>query len=338
LQSAIFNMGTLMRSIPSTMVNSAGVIPLASQTTRLNANLLNTAYAVAWLGQKLPPFITANLALLPFRPRSEPTKISESTETWSTTAKTYSTTLDCAPADVEYTPLGYKFDNGRGCSVPQVAIMGAGDATVLYIGYCNDPNSDWFLENKNCTVEHSNNFLAIWASGLSRTEPGKYNNLTALFCQPTYQVQGARVTVNSSSGMVANVDPGSLNGTVSSVGEVFNLTHFEFLLGVGVQPTSLRSNYPDTAIVEQYPQLARHNLTWPVSNMVGFAVGLTQHYQLSISDLSTPDSLHQAFEKVHKLLFAVAFNTQIQDSSSTELDDLHPGFIQESLGVSSWSE
>jgi hypothetical protein len=61
--------------------------------------------------------------------------------------------------------------------------------------------------------------------------------------------------------MVANVDPGSLNGTVSSVGEVFNLTHFEFLLGVGVQPTSLRSNYPDTAVVEQYPQLARYNLT-----------------------------------------------------------------------------
>jgi hypothetical protein len=67
--------------------------------------------------------------------------------------------------------------------------------------------------------------------------------------------------------------------------------------------------------------------------LVGFAVGLTQHYRLSISDLSTPDSLHQAFEKTHKLLFAVACNTLIQNSSSTELDDLRPGFIQESLGA-----
>jgi hypothetical protein len=70
LQSSIFNTGTITRSLSTDMATSAILSPISSQQTDLNANFLNLAYSIAWLGQSVPPFTSADVASLPFQPIS----------------------------------------------------------------------------------------------------------------------------------------------------------------------------------------------------------------------------------------------------------------------------
>jgi hypothetical protein len=202
LQSAIFNTGNLTRSIPTTVGTSHELVSFNEQKDRLNANFLNVAYGVSWLSQKLPSFTTMNYALLPFSPTSEPS-IKSDTLTMSTEAKIYSTSLDCSPAKMRDSGPYTNFDNGRGCSV-DLSFFGSGRYTLLYIGYYSDPHVDWFLANPNCTSEHSDNFLAIWASTDYLSDKGKNNNMTALFCQPKYHVEESLITANVSDGAIVS--------------------------------------------------------------------------------------------------------------------------------------
>lgn len=56
-------------------------------------------------------------------------------------------------------------------------------------------------------------------------------------------------------------------------------------------------------------------MLWPVSNAVGFAVGLSG---LPTEQLSDPSTLHQVFERAHKLLFSAAFSTLLTPSNDTQ--------------------
>ena len=324
LQSAIFNTGTVTRLLPTALV------PLESQSARLNVNFLNTAYGISWLGQQLPRFTTADFALLPFQPVVKSSKGSPA-ESWSTSAEIYSTSLNCTPADVKIEPKGYTFSNGRGCSVSQMVLATTTFNTqymVSYIGYHSNAVLDWSLQNPNCSLEHSNNFLAVWASRDSLVQPGIYSNLTALFCRPSYRIQEVLVKVNASDGMVATTDLAAPKESGKNVSNLFNTTHFEYILGVGMQPDQERGDFPDTALLEQFPQLLDYNLTWPVSNMVGF--GIAQN-TTSVAGLADPASLHDAFERAHKLLFAVAFSTLTSAQASIGLQDVKPGMRQDNV-------
>ncbi|KAH7310374.1 hypothetical protein BKA65DRAFT_413820 [Rhexocercosporidium sp. MPI-PUGE-AT-0058] len=336
LQSAIFNTGTVTRLVPTEMATSASLAALASQATRLNVNFLNSAYGILWLGQKLPPFTTSDFALLPFQPvssASAPISTASPAESWSTNAEIYSTSLNCTPAEVAIEPKGYTFSNGRGCSVSQMVLASAAFDTqymVAYIGYHNNAVLDWSLQNPNCSSEHSNNFLALWASRDSMILPGIYRNLTALFCRPSYLIQDMYVKFNSTDGMVATTNLYPPKDSQASLHNVFNTTHFEYLLGVGMQPEQERGNFPDTALLEQFPQLLDYNLTWPVSNMVGF--GIAQN-ATPVAGLADPARLHDAFERAHKLLFAVAFSTLTSARNLTALENVRPGIRQDTVGA-----
>jgi hypothetical protein len=328
LQSAIFNTGLTTRSLKAVMGTSSILMPLELQPSSLSANFLNTAYGISWLGQRLPPFTTYEVAFPPFQPNQHSGPFLPS-ETWSTTADAYSTSLNCTPANVVIDPLGYTLSNDRGCSISGVALADTLDEAnymILYVGYYDDPHSDWALQNPNCTAEFSNNFLALWASNSSRISTGIYRNLTALFCEPSYHVQEMSVKINAINGSVSSHEPISLDVGAGPLKNVFNISNFEYMLGVGAQQVQQRTNYPDTEVLEQYPQLASYDLTWPVSNMVGFAVALNS---LPIADLASPDALHNAFEKAHQLLFAVAFNTLLISQNSTNLLDLRDGIRED---------
>jgi len=211
---------------------------------------------------------------------------------------------------------------------------GAADYLVIYVGYYDNPHSDWALANPNCTAGHSSNFLALWASMASSIpdRPSYYSNLTAVFCQPTYHTTQSRVTVNASDGAVLNVIPTGLVSQAGGVGSVFNTSNFEYLIGTGIQSEDARSNYPDTILLEQYPQLTRYNLAWPVSNMVGFAVSLNPS---TVADLSSTANLQRAFEKAHQLLFAVAVSTLTTSVglNSTALKNVRTGLRRDTLGA-----
>jgi hypothetical protein len=59
-------------------------------------------------------------------------------------------------------------------------------------------------------------------------------------------------------------------------------------LATGVNPTDQQTDLPNREVLDQFTQLTNYNLSWPVSNMVGFAVALNQ---LSLEELAAPSAL-----------------------------------------------
>ncbi|RDW62552.1 hypothetical protein BP5796_10854 [Coleophoma crateriformis] len=315
LQSAIFNTGTVTRTIETTMADTGRLLSLEAQTSGLNANFLNTGYGISWLNQTLPSFTTANSAMLPFSPAND-SGPSSSSEVWTTTTDVYSTNLTCWPAIVtQQTPYpGYTFDNGKGCILSDVVLAsttGTDRYMLNYIGYYNNPVLDWALQNPNCTLEFSNNFLALFATAASRVKSGVYSNLTAIFCEPSYYYMSSSVQVNASSLAVESVRNNDPPLPMSS--SLFNTSNFEYIIGTGVPSTDDRSNYPDTSILEQYPRVQDLNVAWPFSQMSGFALALNP---MTTDDLASPVVLQSAFERAHKLLFATAFSTLVTSANS----------------------
>ncbi|KAH6694947.1 hypothetical protein BKA61DRAFT_531721 [Leptodontidium sp. MPI-SDFR-AT-0119] len=337
LQSAIFNTGTVTRLRVVDMATNATLRPLVQQSTALNANFMNLAYGIAWLGQVLPPFTTPEYAIMPFQPNQIPSG-SSATERWSTTVDSFNTNLTCFPAEVvQEKSFSYTFSNGKGCTVPNIALadtQGVADYMMTYIGYFSNPQSDWALQNPNCSTEFSNTFLAVWASAASRFDHGVYHNITAIFCETSYVSQEMHVSVNASNQAIVFGNPTRSNTTALAVEKFFNTTNFEYLLGTGVSASDQRANLPDTAVLQQYSRIKEYGLIWPVSNMVGFAVALNN---VSIESLFDPVALQSAFQRAHQVLFISAFSVLTAPMSSSTLpissQSQRNGTIESSLGA-----
>ncbi|KAK0130121.1 hypothetical protein ONS96_000649 [Cadophora gregata f. sp. sojae] len=335
LQSAIFNTGVVTRSKHIDMGTTATLVSLDRQAHVLNANFLNVAYAISWLGQKLPGFTTANYTVLPFGPTTLVQR-SLPSETWTAARDAFGTSISCSPAIVEVEKLGYTFRNGKGCSVSQINLPVShdfGSHMINYIGYFSNPHVDWSLQNPNCTAEFSNNFLALYASGKSHVQGGIYSNITALFCETSYSSHSVTVTVNASDNTIVHqklaYQSRSSSGAQSIQG-ILNTTAFEYVLATGVNPTNQKVNLPDRAVLEQYPRLMKYNLTWPVSNMVGFAVALNPS---RVDDLAESTALKVAFERAHQLLFTTAFNSLLEPVTETNSSDSVAGLLEDSPGA-----
>ena len=308
-------------------------MPLQTHQNILNSNFLNTAYGVSALGQKLPPFTTSDFALLPFKPSTDG-QLRSDTQTWSAVTKIYSTSLECEPAVISQGRGETRvFDNGRGCNNQfAFSLLERDSFLIQYIGYFNDAVVGRSLDNPNCTKEHEDNFLAICApKPVNQTTDVDYENMTALFCRPRYHVQEAIVTVNASDGRVDSHKPTGPIIQLPTRNNIFNTTHFEYVVGAGVPPLRQRANRADTFRLEPYPSVAKYNLSWPLTNAVGFGVFL---HNGTIEDLKNPKMLSKTFENVHKLLFAIAFNTLIQPSDPIGTTDIpQAGTIMDTLGA-----
>ncbi|KAE8446044.1 hypothetical protein EG329_012552 [Mollisiaceae sp. DMI_Dod_QoI] len=332
LQSAIFNTGTVSRNLTANMITNASLSPFTQQSTALNANFMNMAYAISWLDQRLPPYTARDLALFPFQPTEDAVNFLP-TESWSTTADVFYTNLTCSPAEVQLQGLSYTFSNGKGCTVPDIALtdtQGIANYMVNYIGYFDNAQVDWSLQNPNCSAAFSNNFLALWAPASSRVGNGVYSNLTALFCEPTYASQQMFVTVNASTGAVHQAISIGGNSSTLPLATIFNITNFEFLLATGVSSISERANFQDSAVLQQYARVKDYSITWPVSNMVGFAVASNTG---TIQDLSVPTNLQLAFERAHQLLFTAAFSTLLGQNATEGSQYTRVGVRQDRPGA-----
>lgn len=317
------------------MQASAEIMPLATHQNILNSNFLNTAYGISSLGQRHPPYTTSEFALFPFKPSINTEEIQSSTQTWSTKTDVYSTSLDCEPA-IRYSSneTGFShqiFDNGRGCTISDFSFsLNSADVLLLYLGWFGDAVVDRSIGGPNCTREHADNFLAIWATKGTKFNSVDDDSMTALFCRPKYHVQEAVVTVNASDGRVASHKLIGTREQLPVPNEIFNTTHFEYLVSTGVPPVRQRANRPDTFRLEPYPSVAKYNLSWPMPNAVGFGVSLNEG---TVQDLKDPKVLHRAFEKAHQLLFAVAFNIVTRPLNSTTIDRPRDGTIKDNLGA-----
>jgi len=313
------------------MATNGVLASLSSQNITLTTNFMDTAYGISWLAQKLPPFTTSDFALLPFQPSQGSSNTSLS-ERWTTTADIFHTNLTCSPAQVSMKGLSYTFSNGKGCTVPDIALIDTAGSNstymVTYIGYYDNPHNDWALQNRNCSSKFANNFLALWASNVTRIDNGAYSNLTAIFCETSYHAKVMEITVNASTQSIHNFR--LANGSIPKVNltKIFNVTNFEYLLGTGVPSATQKLNFPDEIILQQDARIKEFGITFPNSNMVGFAAGLNE---LPIESWSDPAILQRAFEKAHQLLLVTAFSTLT--NTSFNMLDVRPGLRQDDPGA-----
>lgn len=316
LQSAIF--GTQAVSVTAQLLATdiAQMGTLEEQLDALDSSILNIAYGITWLKEPFPAFTKSTRALIPFRPlKAEATILPD--ETWTTSATALSTDLRCWPATVSKTNITdtFAFDNGQGCTASlepstQGREANATDAvhTVLYIGYYEDATLDWYLENPNCSTQASHQFLAIWMAQDTKA-------MTALFCEPSYSKQEVTVTVSAGDKMPDESSMVPLGDLEPLDQDEFNSTAFKYLIGVGVAPKLVRRDYPSDITLEQFSTLSGYNLAFPITNMVGFAIGGMNY---SITDLEDATALQDIFSSAHKKLFSAAIPSLLQSADLSQ--------------------
>lgn len=319
LQGAIFGKQSVVLTRSAAMSIRSGLIPVEEQAAVLDVSILNTAYGVTWYDQDIPEYTTAEYAVLPFS--SVDNANLGANETWTFNTTRFATDLDCWPAtsteDIVSGEGGqYLFDNGQGCR-QNISLT---DGTeyhydMQYIGYNGDANLDWSLASQECGSEFSHQFLAVLGHGSGTGANAGFDNITALFCEPSYTQQEVSIEVVAATGHLLNdslvelTPPSQLNDTA------FNSSAFEFLLHAGFSEVVITRDYPDNLILQQYAKLYKSNISWPTTNMVGFAIGL---HNGSLNDFLDATVLHQSYAAAHKLIFSSAFSQLVSQSS-------HPG-------------
>ena len=215
--------------------------------------------------------------------------------------------------------------------MPEAAVFGVDNQTdymVTYIGYYDNTLYDWSLKGPNCSIEFANNFVALFAPYTSETETGVYSNMTALFCEPTYTSQLMSVTVNASTHEVHHYEAINEPTNVTALGEIFNISNFEYLIANGQPQTYKKYNWSDATILAQSFRIQDYGITWPNSPMIGFSVAVNE---TPVSEWSRPEALRRTFEKVQQLLFISAFSTL---STSLETPVVaRPGLRQDTPGA-----
>jgi hypothetical protein len=307
-QNGIFLKNSVNVSRTVDVATSTSLIPLPDQSSKVGLSILNTGFSVLWLGQSIPAFTTAEYAIAPFKAAGAQDLVG-SNHTLSAQTTMYGTDLECKPpAQVQIDTGQLTFDDGEGCVATDLMQYadseGSARYSAYYIGYYDDPNSDFSLQLAGCPLKSSHSFLAIWK--LASTFPPDFHNpanATALFCKPSYYKQTVNATVSLPESSVISTKPIGPRSPLSE--QDFNITQFEYLLANGILPPSLalaRQDVADTTVLRQDSKLQNISLVLPVTNMVGFAVGAT-HF--APEDYLDPGKLSDAFQRAHRLLFSI---------------------------------
>ncbi|KAL9638010.1 MAG: hypothetical protein Q9204_001647 [Flavoplaca sp. TL-2023a] len=318
LLGAVFTDDRVVRSLNLTASTNADLELHAMGQKRLDAGIMTDAYGITWLGQDFPTFVNAKEAIAPFQLQLQG-QPGDTRGTWTTTTNLYTTELNCTPAKIGGNPgVGHTFDNGQGCQTDPIEPFTSKGYKAIYMGYFNDPHVDWSLSYLGCRAISPHTFLAIWAT----IDNSTYTKATALFCEPTYTIQRAKATVVAADGSLVDTSPIGIPMSLSE--ELFNVTEFEYLLGAGLSDRSSEAEVTKSHVIDQWPRLQHMEISWPVGNMVGFALGTSKRPPDDYFDSAV---LASSFQSAHQLLFGLAIREMM--SNKTVAPDWRPG-----LGVS----
>ncbi|KAM0561792.1 hypothetical protein ACHAPJ_002963 [Fusarium lateritium] len=323
LQSALFGTGVIRQTEATNLTNRSQLLPVSQHESVLDPRFLNTGYAIAWLGQQLPPFTTSKFALLPFysaksaeiaqlHPNAsvESTISAETTKMW--------TELYCWPAEIARigprAKEAFSMLNGQGCNTT-VSFGNTVKRKMLYFSYHSSPYSDYWIGGPDCpeTSNSTHQFLAVWSKAIPVDwDPFPSFNLSAVYCQPYYYKQKVLATVRAGTHEPINNAIKELAPRETLSEEEFNSTAFEFLLGNGMAQQPIVKDWPFNKVVEQNPRLNYTGFNIPVSNMVGFALAGRNE---SSDDYVHHSLLQEVYQNAHQYLFSAAVTNLLVNST-----------------------
>ncbi|UKZ70819.1 uncharacterized protein TrAtP1_011788 [Trichoderma atroviride] len=344
LQSSIMGTGFVNKTEPAIIATRSSMVPLAEQAPLLTNEILNTAYAIEWLGQSFPSFTTPDYAILPFYIDNDP-GASQQQLNWTAETTKLWTELECWPATYWRglpSKVDWYFDNGQGCT-GLVEFDPSPNLVMDYIGYYTSPYADWNLQDPHgcpATENSTHQFLAIWALTTVPSHPPDVSptpevNITALFCQPSYYKQQVMVTVVTDGYKPQNTSIQPISPRETLTEKEFNSTSFEFLIFAGMPLEQLlvtKRDFPFESVMQLGSRIDKTGLLTPVnSGMVGYALDGRNEPATPYSD---PNTLHEAFERAHKYLFAIAVNHLLSNETDVGNSTAISSFEQSGIIVS----
>lgn len=195
------------------------------------------------------------------------------------------------------------------------------------MGYYPATYLDWIpMQSDHCGLEFSHQFLAFTAEGMgNNSSNGTFGNITALFCEASYTKQEVSVVVDATTGKPLDNTLVELGPATNLTDALFNATAFEFLLYGGFPMVSAPREYPDDLVLQPEATVSGLNISFPISNMVGFLFGM---YNGSISDILDPTSIHETYRAAHQLIFSFAVSQLTSNDVGSESKE---GLVQYTL-------
>ncbi|KAH6689606.1 hypothetical protein F5X68DRAFT_260267 [Plectosphaerella plurivora] len=324
LQSTIFSADVINVVQDIDVVTTASFLPSDSHTILLDQSVINEAYAITWLDQQYPDFTTSTDAFMPFMPLDQASKSMSSN--WTGVTTRYWTDLTCwsAEREVQGPPSRrtYSFNNGQGCNITDISPHPTTNPLfpyrMYYFGYQGTPFGSYALANPGCSPAASHQFLATWARAANTTENPDAIDLEAIFCETSYHKQATKVTVAPEGSAHRPYDMTPIGDIQPLESTEFNITAFEYLVTAGlsaVDELDFDREYPFQRLLEQWPRTMEFGLTWPMSPMVGLAVG--HQKPTSLDEFQSKAVLEENFRAVHQLMFSVAFTRVVGKTIGT---------------------
>jgi hypothetical protein len=176
--------------------------------------------------------------------------------------------------------------------------------SAIYVGYYATDRSDWSLEDKRHCPQTANHTFMIAFTRNKKRDADPPQNATRLFCQPSYYTQNVTARIDARTKRPLGVDPTGPKSQLPS--DMWNATLFEYSMNQGSLMREPRGDLPTRGWPSQVEQLSAMQISLSnsgtnVPDMVGFAIGATNH---TLEDLLDPEALRSAFESAYRIILA----------------------------------
>ncbi|EKG18932.1 hypothetical protein MPH_03816 [Macrophomina phaseolina MS6] len=326
-QAGIFATETIKKQLPEKVLVSTGFLPVSQQRTEMTANFTYSAFGITWLNETLPPFMTPQYVLAPFKLERNSSGVAYSSENVTANTRLYSVDIKCENATI-FTPKNESevmdfpslapsyYISTTGCRVPRpygptgndtmggVGVEEVKKYTSLYAGYNDDNGYANYYMSSYCPRNISRTFFAAFTENKAKeSDPPK--TPTVLFCNSTYYYQEVRATVGVPDNNV--IDMTALGEATEIPEGMFNVTDLEWQMNSQRQEHYVRGEIPGSVWPDQTEMLSTKDISLRIEGsilplMSGLAIGAWKNTSYEL--LLEPEYLRQSYQAAYRILFA----------------------------------
>lgn len=327
MQAGIFSVQTIHRSFDAPFSLSTSFMPMAQQTTNLTLRYAQSTYGIATLDETLPAYMARNYTLAPFKPTAVGNNVDTVIQgTWTAITTMYGVDLSCqvvAPQRNNASKSVLYQSNG-GCNVTfgltgnitkgynadkdlNAPLLSAKDYMGMYIGFYNGGFADYSLQN-SCPPERNSTFYAAFSRNKAR-ESDAPNNVTAIFCEPTFFEQTVNATVDMRTLLPTSTTP--IGDKKALNPKLFNTTSLQIQMNGGTGYEFRSNNLPIRKLPDYLERIADGNvslLTGATGNaavqpMVGLSLAVGNQ---PLEEYLDAEVLGNSYADAYRLLFSRA--------------------------------
>lgn len=342
VQAGLFAPATVTKTTNATFTLSTEFIPADKQGEVITTRYAHSVHGILWLNETLPPYMSLDYVIAPFQVNEadEPKKL----ETWTAQTQLYSVDISCEvpKLDLEHGnfttsfgcymglgPNGSAYDRlgenviGKNEWLNDQTIYDYKEFGANYVGYPTTDYSSYYLEGQ-CPEGVNHAFMIAFARSRKTLEDPP-QKATRLFCQPFYYVQEVNATVDGRTRRPLKVNTN--RPKIELPANIWNATLFEYSMNGGSQNLQPRGDMPTQTWPNQLESLSKMQISLAntaeiIPNMVGFAIGASNH---TLSELIDPEILRTSFEKAYRIVLARSM-VEILDQTFSSMKET-PGQI-----------